>query len=163
MSAEALLFGEAIASAFDLYLVGRLLRNVPDAEFVASQVPILSDVARNAGMGERALATMLEEVTEEPERAFEDLRALLFDVGTALVPCRDVERAAAILDGFGSRRFAPLLHHYELSNWVLYARAHGARAGEPDAAVRAIDAELRAAPASIDWLDARWVEPALAG
>ena len=46
LSADAMFLGEAVASAFDLYLVGRLLRHVPDAEFLETQVPAMTDVAR---------------------------------------------------------------------------------------------------------------------
>ena len=162
-SAEALLLAEAIASAADLYFVGRVLPNVPDAEFVASQVPAMGDAARNAGLADDAFEALIEEVVAAPERAFEDLRALLFDVATALVPCRGVSQADAVLARFAGHRFEPILHHFELSNWVLYARAHGARPGEPDEAVRAIDRALRGAADPIAWLATSWVAPAADG
>ena len=72
--------------------------------------------SRAAGSGFSAL---LEEVVREPERAFEELRALLFDAATALLTCPGVAEAQSVLEGFADHRFAPLLHHYQLSNWIL--------------------------------------------
>jgi hypothetical protein len=156
-SAEALFFGESIASAFDLYLVGRMLGNAPDARMLETQVPAMAEVAAGAGLDEEAFEALLEGIAADPDRAFEDLRELLFDASSALVRCGSVSEAAAALARFEAHRFAPLLHHYELSNWVLYARAHAARAEAPDPAVQALDQALRAAPVALDWLERAWL------
>lgn len=160
LSVPALLLSEAIASAFDLYLVGRLLGHCPDAEFLQTQVPAMADCAEGAGMGEDAFEAMLETVAADPERAFEDLRALLFDAATALYACESVADAALVLEGLEDRRFAPLLHHYELSNWVLYSRAYGGAERDGDPA-RSLDTVLRSAPVALDWLEVHWVRPAI--
>ena len=154
-TADGLFLGEAVASASDLYLVGRLLGHAPDSSFLETQVPALAQVAEANGLDEAAFEALLEEVAREPERAFEDLRALLFDAATSLVGCAtalDAERALSALE---TRRFAPLLHHYELSNWVLYARAHAKTA--PDAAVRALDRAIRESPDAVAFLEATWL------
>lgn len=156
--AQALLFGESIASAFDLYLVGRLLRNAPDSEFIATQVSIMGEAAEQAGLSEEGFAGLLEAVVDQPERAFEDLRALLFDVSCALLGCSDAAQAHEALEGVAGHRFAALLHHYQLSNWVLYARAYAAPAADQERRVRELDATLRAAPVSLDWLVQHWME-----
>lgn len=160
LSAEALLLSEAIASAFDLYLVGRLLGHRPDAEFLQTQVPAMADAAENAGMSDADFEKMLESIADDPERAFEDLRALLFDAAIALVGCSDVAAAVEVLEGLEGRRFAALLHHYELSNWVLYARAFGGEKSA-DAHARAVDTALRNASVAVDWLEQQWVRPAI--
>jgi hypothetical protein len=154
----ALFFAESIASAFDLYLVGRLLPNAPDSDFVTTQVPLMSECAEAAGLSPASFAALIEEVTRGPERAFEDLRVLLFDAATALVTCRGAIEAQAVLEGFAGHRFEPLLHHYQLSNWILYARAYAAGPRPPAPAVAEADAALRRAPASLDWLAANWVD-----
>jgi len=154
-SADGIFLGEAIASASDLYLVGRLLGHAPDAEFLGTQVPAMSDAAEAAGLTPDAFAALLESVAEAPERAFEDLRALLFDAATTLLRCDSLDAAEAALAALEGRRFGALLHHYELSNWVLSARANRERA--PDPAVRAIDAGLRAAPDAVAWLEKHWL------
>ncbi len=162
-SADALFLGEAIASAFDLYLVGRLLGHAPDSSFLETQVPAMADAAAAAGLSDDAFEAMLEGISADPEGSFEQLRQLLFDAATTLVRCGDVDEAASALAALDARPLAPLLHHYELSNWVLYAKAYTDRLAPgrdglaPDPAVRAIDAALRAAPVSLDWLERQWV------
>lgn len=158
LTVPAMLLGEAIASAFDLYLVGRLLGHRPDADFLQTQVPAMADCAEAAGMSEGDFEAMLATVADDPDRAFEDLRALLFDAATALVACEDVASAALVLEGLEGRRFAPLLHHYELSTWILHARTYGAKEQGGDRA-RAIDEALRSAEVALDWLDEHWVRP----
>jgi hypothetical protein len=160
-SADAHFLGEAIASAFDVYLVGRTLGRNPECGFLETQVPAMAEVASASGLSDDAFEALLLSMSSEPERAFEDLRALLFDVTTTLVRCADAPAAALAFERFEKHRFAPLLHHFELSSWILYAKAMGAAALEPDPAVRAVDAALRAAPVALDWLEQRWlgVEP----
>jgi hypothetical protein len=159
-SAAALFLAESIASAFDLYLVGRLLRTAPDCDFVTTQVPLMAECAGEAGLPEAGFSALLEEVVREPERAFEDLRALLFEAATTLVACPGVTEAQAALESLADRRFAPLLHHYQLSNWILYARAYAPRPpGAEDVAIE-VDRALREAPVSLDWLDRHFIEAA---
>ena len=158
--ADALFFGEAIASAFDLYLVGRLLRNVPDSDFIATQVSIMGEATKQAGLTAAQFEALLESVTRDPERAFEDLRSLLFDVARALLACTNANEAQSAFESFESHRFESLLHHYELSNWVLYARAYGVAAPAQERAVHELDATLRAAPVALDWLADHWMAEA---
>ncbi len=54
-SADGMFLGEAIASASDLYLVGRLLGHATEAEFLATQVPAMSDAGRGRGPSARRL------------------------------------------------------------------------------------------------------------
>jgi hypothetical protein len=161
-SADALFFGEAIASAFDVYLVARLLGHAPSSSFLETQVPAMADVALDAGLTEDEFDELLQSLTKDPERAFEDLRQLLFDATSALFACQGADEALVALGRFDGHRFAPLLHRYELSNWVLYARAHAGSA-EPDPRVRELDQSLREAEVSLDRLTKAWVDPALRG
>lgn len=157
-SAEALFFSESIASAFDLYLVGRLLHDAPDSDFSTTQIPLIAERAENAGLSRSGFAKLLAEIEREPERAFEDMRALLLDVANALFVCHGPAQAQRALDRFVSHRFEPLLHHFEISNWILFARAYGARAAGADAVVRRLDALLRQAPTALGWLAEHWID-----
>ncbi len=160
-SVESLFMGEAIASAFDLYLVGRLLGHAPRSEFLATQVPAMSEAAESAGANADEFATLLAGIAQEPDRAFADLRALLFDATLALHAAKTAEQASRVLARFDGHRFGKLLHRYELANWVLYARAYG-RAGR-DPAARTLDRALRKEGLGLDWLTSEWVSPALQG
>jgi hypothetical protein len=157
-TAASLFFAESIASAFDLYLIGRLLHNAPDSDFITTQVPLLAACAEEAGLSESGFATLLQQVAQDPERAFEDLRALLLDVSNALFACRGAVEAQAVLDGVAGHRFEPLLHHYQLSNWILYARAYAAGAPGDAALVASLDAALREKPVALDWLADNWID-----
>ena len=158
-SVDGLFLGEAIASAFDVYLVGRLLGHAPSSTFLETQVPAMAEAAESAGLEEDAFESMLEGIASDPEQAFTDLRELLFDATSALFACESVEEASGALAKFDEHRFASLLHRYELSNWVLYARAYGN--ATPDDRARAIDATLRSQKLPLEWLASEWVTPAL--
>ena len=159
-SVHALFLAEAIASAFDVYLVGRLLAQASRSTFLEAKVSAMAEAAQTAGLGEDDFERLLQGIAEDPDRAFVDLRELLFDAMAALLACRTVEEGYAALAAFDGHRFAALLHHYELSNWVLYARAYGGD-GEVGSRARSIDLALREENAPLDWLEAKWVAPAL--
>lgn len=156
-SPRAYLFAESIASAFDLYLIGRLLRNRPDSTFIETQVPIIRDAAEDAGLHPDDFADLLGEVVDAPEQAFEDLRRLLFDTTSRLLECRHPITGHAVLESVADHRFAPLLHHYQLSNWVLFCRAYGTADADEEARVDLLDAALRTAPDAVAWIEANWL------
>ncbi len=153
LAREALALSEAVASAFDLYLVGRLLDDAPESTFLETQVPALLDAWTATGRSEKAFATLLEEVRRDPGRAFEDLRALLYDAVLELAALTDASAAQAALERLDGHRFGGLLHHYELTTWVLHARtvAAGSEASQ------VLDAELRRAPDALAALRDRWL------
>jgi hypothetical protein len=155
-SSDGLLLAEAVASAFDIYLVGRLLGHAPDSSFLATQVPRMQEAAETAGASALDFERVLEQASREPERSFELLRQLLFDVATDLVACEDTHAAAAVLDRATERELWMLLHHYEVTTWVLYARAY-ATSRAPDSEVRRVDGALRAAPDALAWLEREWL------
>jgi hypothetical protein len=157
MGAAALFFSESIASAFDLYLVGRLLSVAPDSDFISTQLPIMAEAAELAGLPAAGFAALMEDVARQPERSFEDLRALLLDAITALFNCRGAPEALAVLEQFAGHRFEPLLHHFQLSNWILYGRAYGVASPASDQAVREMDAVLRQSPDALTWLVEHWL------
>jgi hypothetical protein len=160
MSVEALFLGEAIASAFDVYLVGRLLGHAPRSSFLETQVPAMAETANATGLSEESFARLLASLSQGPERAFADLRELLSDATTALFACRNAEQAHGVLLALNRHRFSALLHRYELSNWLLYARAYGL-GQRPDARARAVDRALRKAKTPLDWLAEHWIAPAI--
>jgi hypothetical protein len=157
---EALFLGEAIASAFDVYLVGRLLGHSPRSTFLRTQVPAMADTAAAAGLSTEGFEKLLQRIAGDPERSFEELRQLLYDATGALMGCATAGEALAVLTRFDGHAFAALLHRHELSSWVLYARAHAAPASDPDETARALDRVLRNEDDALAWLAAEWVEPA---
>lgn len=160
-TAEAMFLGESVASAFDLYLVGRLVARNPDSEFVTTQVPLMAERAEAAGVDEATFSEMIGAVADDPERAFADLRALLYDVSVGLLACTSPVDAQAELERWEGHRFGCLLHHYELSVWNLFARAWGATSPADTAVVTAFDQSLKACADPLAWLDRECLEPLL--
>jgi hypothetical protein len=155
-SAAGLLLAEAIASAFDVYLVGRLLGHAAESSFLETQVPAMADVAMSAGCDEAGFEKLLERTSAEPEASFEDLRRLLFDVSIELAAAPDASAAADVLVEHADRPFYPLLHHFELPTWVLFARAYADPRASGEKA-REVDRAMRAAPVGLDWLEQQWL------
>ena len=162
-SVDAMLLGESIASAFDVLLVGRLLGRSVRSSFLDSQVPAMAEAARASGLSARRFEALLGEIAGDPEGAFADLRALLFTAARALHDCTSASEAQLVCARFDDHRFAALLHHYELSNWILFARAHAAAGAGVDARAREVDRALREDGAPLEWLAKAWIAPALAG
>ncbi len=160
-TAAAMFLGESIASAFDLYVVGRMLGKGKRTAYLDSQVPLFSEAALASGLSEAALAALFQRVSDAPEVAFEALRELLFDAATALSSCRDVDDAVRCFDRFATHPYSPFLHHFALSSWVLYARAHAGPTVVDDPA-DAADRSLRASSAPLTWLNEHWVVGAAA-
>jgi hypothetical protein len=161
-SVDALVFAEAVASAFDVYLLGQVMGRTRRSGFADTAVPAITEVALGAGLSEEEVDALFASVVDDPEAAFASLRALLFDVTTALVRCATADDAVVVFDAVRDHPFMPVLHHYELSNWVLHARVYGG-AREPDPRVRALDADLRASPHPLDWLERWCLGPPAAG
>lgn len=159
-SVESLFLGEAIASAFDLYLVGRLLGHAPTSTFLETQVPAMSEAAEGAGLSDEEIESLIQGLTEDPEGAFGSLRELLSEATARLFAASSAEAALEVLASLESHRFGALLHRYELANWVLYARAYGNP--DPDPKARAVDLAMREAKDPLEWLTNEWVKPALA-
>ncbi|HHH11090.1 MAG TPA: hypothetical protein ENK23_03335 [Sorangium sp.] len=153
-TALGLLLVESVASAFDIYLVGRVLGHCPDALFLQTQVPAMADAAEEAGLSDDGFAALLQRAADEPEECFEQLQQLLFSVASQLLEARDVDAAKAVLLAHRRATFAPLLHHYELVTWVLYARCYGA--GGSAAAVAQSAAALAEGHA-LKWLRHHWL------
>jgi len=161
-SAAGLLLAESVASAFDVYLVGRLLGHAPDAPFLESQVPAMSEATEAAGLDEAGFERLLATMSEDPEGSFESLRSLLFDLSRALARSVDADTAAQVLLAHADHPFAPLIHHYELPTWVLFTRAY-ADPEAPETPAEEADRALRQADDPIAWLEEHWVsERALA-
>lgn len=159
--AASMLLGESIASAFDLYMLGTLLAVGEECDFLLSQMEAITTALDDAGYDERDAQRRFERAASDPDAAFESLRGLLFDVSTALLEVRSLDDATAVFDRFDAHPDAPLLHHYEMSNWILHCKAYAKPDDAATERARALHAALRDAPSSIDWLEAQWLATAL--
>jgi hypothetical protein len=124
--------------------------------FLETQVVAMAETADAAGLSAKGFGALLAEIAAAPERAFSDLRELLTDATSALFASKGREGGFAALEALDARPLSALLHRYELSNWVLYARAAPGSA-KPDRRARAVDRALRGAQSPLDWLTAHWI------
>ncbi|MDP3274756.1 MAG: hypothetical protein Q8Q09_06130 [Deltaproteobacteria bacterium] len=154
---ESMLMGECIASAYDLFLLGSLWCKKVDCDFVSALREALFAMFEEQGMTHHEFELWLDGLAHDPERAFEDLRALLFDLCVGLLASKSLDDAVAVFDAHSDRRFAGIVHHYELSNWLLHTRAYAATRLDMDPQVRALDASLRAAARPVQWLADTWI------
>lgn len=155
-SADALLLTESIASAFDVYLVGRLLALSAESEFLETQVAAMAEMGMDEGLSDEDFEALLHACATTPEQGFETLRALLFDTARALVDATSASDAHAVLAAqCEGNPFGPLIHHFELSNWALYCRAYGRIERDPVAV--ALHEELRGDKRSLETLAERWL------
>ena len=155
-SVEGLMVGESIASAFDAYMLGSLLRDRPRAAMLETQMPAMTDAMSEAGLSEGDCSALLTRFADDPHVAFKQLMGLLYEVGTALCHCEDAEAAAAVLVAASSHPLAPLLHHYQVANWVLYSRAYASEDADGSTAA-ALAAELLSTEDPLSDLVERWL------
>lgn len=120
----------------------------------------MADTALDAGLSEEDFEELLQGLARDSDRAFTDSYSLLVDATAALFSADTAEAGHAALAALDQRPLASLLHRFELSNWVLYARAFGDASPDARARRRSI-APFREAPVSLDWLEREWVRHAL--
>jgi hypothetical protein len=154
-SAAALFLGESIASAFDVYLVGELLKRGQPSQFLDTQVARMAETAQSAGSTKREFQALLQMLTQAPRMAFADLRELLFDTTLALYAATEIDAAYGVLQLASEHPLGALLPRFELSNWVLYARAYARRVTGKRA--RAVDAVLRDVECPLTYLEDTWL------
>ena len=160
MPVDALFLGEAIASAFDAYLVGRLLGHAPRSKFLETQVPAMAETANAAGLTKASFAR-----SSRTSRVAPSARSRISasysatrprPSSPAATPSRRTPRWPRSTDIDSAR--SSIATALELG---LYARAYGRQAG-PDPRVVAVDRALRRSKSPLAWLATRWIAPALA-
>ena len=154
-SLEGLLLVESIASAMDIYWLGRLLAEAPYAEFLESQVPAISEAASGAGASSEEFADLLQLAAENPPKAFGDLRSVLFDTALGLTRAVDVHEADRVLREQSTHQWSVLTHHYAITNWILFARINGSHTSDTKS-VLDLDQRLRGVKNPVTELQSIW-------
>lgn len=155
-SIEGLMLGEAIASAFDVYLIGMLLRTCPGAAMLESQTVAMTEVMIAGGHSEQEALELFQSFSESPGQVFAELAQLLYEVGVALCRADGAEQAANVLCSVEERRVSPVLHHFQLASWVLYSKAYATHQKEGAMAAE-LAAELLGAQDPLAELARRWL------
>lgn len=118
---QAMLFAEAVASAADFYLLGKLISAGVDCDFVADSLDSFGSYYAQYG-DEDFLETLLQRCSFHPWRTMGEVARYLFDSVVPLITIEDPAKAGTFLLGLQDDPLYPLLHHYHITNWVLTLR-----------------------------------------
>lgn len=157
LSVDAQILGEAIASAFDLFTLGHLLRAAPTHALTKALVDGVQGPALAAGRSLDVLRGLLAGVRDEPEAAFADLRELLFVATRALYDAETSSDAFEVLQQVDEHPLGCVFFRHRVADWLLQIRASKGAAEDPE--TQAFAAALGEQPAPIAWLLERWLRP----
>jgi hypothetical protein len=133
-SAAAMLYGEALASASDLYALGLLSKAGEETDFVADTMESFGAFYEMYGE-EAQLERLLQKVTRKPYDAMLEVCNFLYQTLLPLLYPEQQETAITTLEKAESSHLYPLLHHFNTSNWVfLIRRAYAELSGQASVA-----------------------------
>lgn len=121
-TAQTMLFGECLASAIDFYLLGKILAARIETDFVIDTIDSLASYYEQYGDPEQ-LQTILETASAEPYPTFIQIASYLYQAVAPLLNARDPHTISQHLLKAQDHPYWPLLHHYNIGNWVLTLRA----------------------------------------
>ena len=113
-----MLFAECMASASDIYLVGKLSHAGEETDFLADTLESFGSYFEMYS-SEEELEELVIQVVEEPFETMIEAARYLFELGSCLLE-QVIDMDKLIL--FQDHLFYPLAHHYNISNWVLTIR-----------------------------------------
>lgn len=122
-----LLFAECMASASDLYLLGKLSNGGEETDFLVDTLDSFGSYYEIYS-SESRLEKLVARILENPYQTMSAAVDYLFRLGVALLsPQINLEALARFQDDL----LYPLAHHYNISNWILTIRNRFP--GSPDA------------------------------
>ena len=115
---HTMLFAECMASASDLYLLGRLSQAGEETDFLMDTLESFGSYYEMYGTEEQ-LEELVTRIVEAPFETMIEAAAYLYHLGCRLLePSTDM---GALLE-FQDHLMYPLAHHYNISNWILTIR-----------------------------------------
>jgi hypothetical protein len=116
---EHMLLAETIASASDLYLLGKLAKAGEETAFVTETMESFSFYYETYAAKAEHLETLLQAVLTSPFMAMSQVADFLFETGLLLFqPLSNAEALRACT----AHAFYPLIHHYNITNWIMAIR-----------------------------------------
>ena len=129
--AHALLLAETFASALDLFLLGKLIGAGEETEFLVETVESFGAYCDLYGKGPVQLEALLTRIRDDPFASMAAAADYLYRVAEILLTSQVVAETAAGLAALASDPLYPLIHHYNVVNWVLAIRVRYPTIGEP--------------------------------
>ncbi len=131
----AVLLAETIASASDLYLLGKLAATDREPAFLVDTMESFSAWFELYAGDPDDLERLLASTVADPYAAMRSLCRYLLAATAPLLYPRDERSVTDTLTKAARDRAYPLLHHYNTTNWVLSIRARYPRPAAPAEAV----------------------------
>ena len=119
---ERLLLAETLASATDLYLLGKLMRAGEEATFLEDTLGSFDYYFELYGSTSPPLEELLQTIHDAPFRAMMDLSDYLFRFCLPFLR-GTIDEQTLTRSVEKNQPFYPLIHHYHVTNWILNLRA----------------------------------------
>ncbi len=116
------LFAECLASAADVYLMGKLIQAGIESEFMQETLTSFGAYYEMYAQDERHFQRLLEQTGETPFTSMLELIDYLERFCLVLLKPGEADAAQAELLPMTAHFFYPLVHHYHVANWVLTLR-----------------------------------------
>lgn len=113
----SMLFAEAVASACDLYCLGKLSAAGVETEFMADTLASFADYYEQYAAEEEDYESVLERLLEGPHEAMAELAEFLYDTGAQLCRAKDEAEMAEVLIPLADEIWYPMLFHYQVVHW----------------------------------------------
>ncbi|MDJ0842186.1 MAG: hypothetical protein QNK37_37140 [Acidobacteriota bacterium] len=120
---HAVLFAETLASSADIYLLGKLAQAGMEPDFIHETLESFGFYYETYGDDAGHMEQLLSDLTTDPFGAMVTVGNYLFNFCTPLLYPASSDEPANILAVLQPHAYYPLVHHYNVTNWVLAIRA----------------------------------------
>lgn len=137
------LFAECLASASDVYLLGKLMGGGEETDFLRDTLASFGTYYEMYAHGEGDLERIIRQLRDDPFAAMTGLASFLEFFCLTLLESDTGEEARQKLLPLTTHRFYPLVHHYHTANWVLSLRNRFTGAAPPPADLERLRARIQ--------------------
>jgi len=120
---RALLFAETLASSADILLLGSLASLEPEPDFVVETMESFAYYYDLYAGSEEVLARVLTRIVDDPFAMMRAVCLFLYAAAEPLLSASDLATTLSHLDRLVEDDLYPLVHHYNMTNWILAIRA----------------------------------------
>ena len=117
---QTVLLAECVASASDMYLLGKLSEAGEETGFLSETIESYCSYYEMYAAEAEQLEHLLSAFLDDPFKTMAETAIFLFSFGTALL---GPNWNRAVLTEMTANPYYPLVHHYNLTNWILSIRA----------------------------------------
>ena len=119
----AMLYAECLASASDIYLLGKLSLAGEETDFLADTLESFSSYYELYSHHESHLEQLLSQLQNNPYTTMLAVADYLFQFCLCLLYPTNIEAVGRELETMADHVYQPLVHHYNTANWILTIRS----------------------------------------